>query len=243
MFNNQALAAKRKVTAAENEAALKNAKRCYVMFANTIKGSIGTQSKELIQAVSIKDAKKRRSALDVVSSAIIDEAISRIEVSFAKYAAGKKKATASYGTTGMVQYDRNFMEQAVAASLSERKFSDLEPFRVDSMAAIAANGIYAAIVGKFFMALGKVRDKAGDFGYYYALGDLETITKMLVGAQGVFLDMMDSWGEGGGSKPAAGKPASNKKPAAGKPAATKPAAGGKPAANKKPSTGKSVKVL
>lgn len=240
MFNNQALAAKRKVTAAENEAALKNAKRCYVMFANTIKGSIGTQSKELIKAVGIKDKKKRRAALDVVSSAIIDEAISRVEVSFAKYAAGKKKATASYGTTGMVQYDRSFMEQAVAASLSERKFSDLEPFRVDSMAAIAANGIYFAVVGKFFMALGKVRDKAGDFGYYYALGDIDSITKMLVAAQGVFLDMMDSWGEGdgGSEKPAASKPAANKKPAA-----TKPAASGKPAANRKPSTGKSAKVL
>ena len=242
MFNNQALAAKRKVTAAENEAALKNAKRCYVMFANTIKGSIGTQSKELIKAVGIKDKKKRRAALDVVSSAIMDEAISRIEASFAKYAAGKKKATASYGATGSLQYDRSFMEQAVASALGERRFSDLEPFRVDSMAAIAANGIYFAVVGKFFMALGKVRDKAGDFGYYYALGDIDSITKMLVAAQGVFLDMMDSWGEGdgdgGSEKPAASKPAANKKPAA-----TKPAAGGKPAANKKPSTGKSAKVL
>jgi hypothetical protein len=160
MFNNQALAAKRKVTAAENEAALKNAKRCYVMFANTIKGSIGTQSKELIKAVSIKDVKKRRAALDVVSSAIIDEAISRIEASFAKYAAGKKKATASYGTTGMVQYDRNFMEQAVASALGERRFSDLEPFRVDSMAAIAANGIYFAIVGKFFEGVKREVDES-----------------------------------------------------------------------------------
>lgn len=248
MFNNQALAAKRKVTTAESTEALESARKCYGILSNILRGAIGTQSKQLLDAVKIPDVKKRRAALDVVSAAFIDECLARVKVSWDKYAEGSKKATASYGSAGKAQYDRGFMEQAIASSYAGRRFSDYEPFRADSMAAIAANGIYSAVVGTFFQAMGEIRDKAGDFGYYYALGDINSLTEMFVATQLVFLDKIDSWGIGG-RKQAAGKPAANKKPgankkpAAGKPAANKPAASGKPAANRKPATGKTAKVL
>ena len=230
----QSTAAKKRVTVAEHENALKKAKFCYVILSNTFKGAAGVFSKELVKAASIKDKKKRRSALDTVTSQVIDELMTRVEASMKKYAANKKKATASYGAAGGAQYDRNYLEQSIASSLEGRKVTDYEPFRVDSLTALAANGIYGAIIGTFFQAMSQVRDKAGDFGYYYALGDLDILAKMFAAAQTVFLDKMDAWSDAGAteSKPAA----SGRKPAS----SSKPASSRKPASSSKPASGKSA---
>ena len=230
----QSTAAKMRITGAEHEAAMKKAKFCYVILSNTFKGAAGVFSKELVKAASIKDKKKRRSALDTVTSQVIDELMTRMEASMKKYAANKKKATASYGAAGGAQYDRNYLEQAIASSLEGRKVTDYEPFRVDSMTALAANGIYGAIIGTFFQAMSQVREKAGDFGYFYALGDLDTLAKMFAAAQTVFLDKMDAWSDAGAteSKPAA----SGRKPAS----SSKPASSRKPASSSKPASGKSA---
>ena len=230
----QSTAAKKRVTVAEHENALKKAKFCYVILSNTFKGAAGVFSKELVKAASIKDKKKRRSALDTVTSQVIDELMTRVEASMKKYAANKKKATASYGAAGGAQYDRNYLEQAIASSLEGRKVTDYEPFRVDSLTALAANGIYGAIIGTFFQAMSQVRDKAGDFGYFYALGDLDILAKMFAAAQTVFLDKMDAWSDAGAteSKPAA----SGRKPAS----SSKPASSRKPASSSKPASGKSA---
>lgn len=227
-------AAKMHVTGAEHEAAMKKAKFCYVILSNTFKGAAGVFSKELVKAASIKDKKKRRVALDTVTSQVIDELMTRMEASMKKYAANKKKATASYGAAGGAQYDRNYLEQAIASSLEGRKVTDYEPFRVDSLTALAANGIYGAIIGTFFQAMSQVREKAGDFGYYYALGDLDTLAKMFAAAQTFFLDKMDAWSDAGAteSKPAA----SGRKPAS----SSKPASSRKPASSSKPASGKSA---
>lgn len=227
-------AAKKHVTGAEHEAAMKKAKFCYVILSNTFKGAAGVFSKELVKAASIKDKKKRRVALDTVTSQVIDELMTRMEASMKKYAANKKKATASYGAAGGAQYDRNYLEQAIASSLEGRKVTDYEPFRVDSLTALAANGIYGAIIGTFFQAMSQVREKAGDFGYYYALGDLDTLAKMFAAAQTFFLDKMDAWSDAGAteSKPAA----SGRKPAS----SSKPASSRKPASSSKPASGKSA---
>ena len=227
-------AAKKHVTGAEHEAAMKKAKFCYVILSNTFKGAAGVFSKELVKAASIKDRKKRRVALDTVTSQVIDELMTRMEASMKKYAANKKKATASYGAAGGAQYDRNYLEQAIASSLEGRKVTDYEPFRVDSLTALAANGIYGAIIGTFFQAMSQVREKAGDFGYYYALGDLDTLAKMFAAAQTFFLDKMDAWSDAGAteSKPAA----SGRKPAS----SSKPASSRKPASSSKPASGKSA---
>lgn len=230
----QTTAAKKRVTGAEHENALKKAKFCYAILSNTFKGAAGAFSKELVKAASIKDKKKRRSALDTVTSQVIDELMTRVEASMKKYAANKKKATASYGAAGGAQYDRNYLEQAIASSLEGRKVTDYEPFRVDSLTALAANGIYGAIIGTFFQAMSQVREKAGDFGYFYALGDLDTLAKMFAAAQTVFLDKMDAWSDAGAteSKPAA----SGRKPAS----SSKPASSRKPASSSKPASGKSA---
>lgn len=230
----QSTAAKKRVTVAEHENALKKAKFCYVILSNTFKGAAGVFSKELVKAASIKDKKKRRSALDTVTSQVIDELMTRVEASMKKYAANKKKATASYGAAGGAQYDRNYLEQAIASSLEGRKVTDYEPFRVDSLTALAANGIYGAIIGTFFQAMSQVREKAGDFGYFYALGDLDILAKMFAAAQTVFLDKMDAWSDAGAteSKPAA----SGRKPAS----SSKPASSRKPASSSKPASGKSA---
>ena len=234
----QSTAAKMRITGAEHEAAMKKAKFCYVILSNTFKGAAGEFSKELVKAASIKDKKKRRVALDSVTSQVIDELMTRMEASMKKYAANKKKATASYGAAGGAQYDRNYLEQAIASSLEGRKVTDYEPFRVDSMTALAANGIYGAIIGTFFQAMSQVREKAGDFGYFYALGDLDTLAKMFAAAQTVFLEKMDAWSDAGatesksGSKPAA----SGRKPAS----SSKPASSRKPASSSKPASGKSA---
>lgn len=230
----QSTAAKKRVTAAEHENALKKAKFCYVILSNTFKGAAGVFSKELVKAASIKDKKKRRSALDTVTSQVIDELMTRMEASMKKYAANKKKATASYGAAGGAQYDRNYLEQAIASSLEGRKVTDYEPFRVDSLTALAANGIYGAIIGTFFQAMSQVREKAGDFGYFYALGDLDTLAKMFAAAQTVFLEKMDAWSDAGAteSKPAA----SGRKPAS----SSKPASSRKPASSSKPASGRSA---
>lgn len=230
----QSTAAKRHVTVAEHENALKKAKFCYVILSNTFKGAAGVFSKELVKAASIKDKKKRRVALDTVTSQVIDELMTRMEASMKKYAANKKKATASYGAAGGAQYDRNYLEQAIASSLEGRKVTDYEPFRVDSLTALAANGIYGAIIGTFFQAMSQVREQAGDFGYYYALGDLDILAKMFAAAQTVFLDKMDAWSDAGAteSKPAA----SGRKPAS----SSKPASSRKPASSSKPASGRSA---
>ena len=230
----QSTAAKKHVTGAEHEAAMKKAKFCYVILSNTFKGAAGVFSKELVKAASIKDKKKRRSALDTVTSQVIDELMTRVEASMKKYAANKKKATASYGAAGGAQYDRNYLEQAIASSLEGRKVTDYEPFRVDSLTALAANGIYGAIIGTFFQAMSQVREKAGDFGYFYALGDLDILAKMFAAAQTFFLDKMDAWSDAGAteSKPAA----SGRKPAS----SSKPASSRKPASSSKPASGKSA---
>ena len=227
-------AAKKHVTGAEHEAAMKKAKFCYVILSNTFKGAAGVFSKELVKAASIKDKKKRRVALDTVTSQVIDELMTRMEASMKKYAANKKKATASYGAAGGAQYDRNYLEQAIASSLEGRKVTDYEPFRVDSLTALAANGIYGAIIGTFFQAMSQVRAKAGDFGYFYALGDLDTLAKMFAAAQTFFLDKMDAWSDAGAteSKPAA----SGRKPAS----SSKPASSRKPASSSKPASGRSA---
>ena len=230
----QSTAAKKHVTGAEHEAAMKKAKFCYVILSNTFKGAAGVFSKELVKAASIKDKKKRRSELDTVTSQVIDELMTRVEASMKKYAANKKKATASYGAAGGAQYDRNYLEQAIASSLEGRKVTDYEPFRVDSLTALAANGIYGAIIGTFFQAMSQVREKAGDFGYFYALGDLDILAKMFAAAQTVFLEKMDAWSDAGAteSKPAA----SGRKPAS----SSKPASSRKPASSSKPASGKSA---
>jgi hypothetical protein len=229
----QSTAAKKRITGAEHEAAMKKAKFCYVILSNTFKGAAGVFSKELVKAASIKDKKKRRSALDTVTSQVIDELMTRMEASMKKYAANKKKATASYGAAGGAQYDRNYLEQAIASSLEGRKVTDYEPFRVDSLTALAANGIYGAIIGTFFQAMSQVREKAGDFGYFYALGDLDTLAKMFAAAQTVFLEKMDAWSDAGATE---SKPAAGKKPAS----SSKPASGKKPASSSKPASGKSA---
>jgi hypothetical protein len=229
----QSTAAKMRITGAEHEAAMKKAKFCYVILSNTFKGAAGVFSKELVKAASIKDKKKRRSALDTVTSQVIDELMTRMEASMKKYAANKKKATASYGAAGGAQYDRNYLEQAIASSLEVRKVTDYEPFRVDSLTALAANGIYGAIIGTFFQAMSQVREKAGDFGYFYALGDLDTLAKMFAAAQTVFLEKMDAWSDAGATE---SKPAAGKKPAS----SSKPASGKKPASSSKPASGKSA---
>lgn len=227
-------AAKMRITGAEHEAAMKKAKFCYVILSNTFKGAAGVFSKELVKAASIKDKKKRRVALDTVTSQVIDELMTRMEASMKKYAANKKKATASYGAAGGAQYDRNYLEQAIASSLEGRKVTDYEPFRVDSLTALAANGIYGAIIGTFFQAMSQVREKAGDFGYFYALGDLDTLAKMFAAAQTIFLDKMDAWSDAGAteSQPAA----SGRKPAS----SSKPASSRKPASSSKPASGRSA---
>ena len=229
----QATAAKKRITGAEHEAAMKKAKFCYVILSNTLKGAFGTVSKELVKAAGLKDKKKRRAALDKATSMAIDELMTRMEASMQKYAANKKKATASYGAAGGAQYDRNYLEQAIASSLEGRKVTDYEPFRVDSLTALAANGIYGAIIGTFFKAMSKVREKAGDFGYYYALGDLDTLAKMFAGAQDIFLDMVDAWSDAG-DKSAEKPAASGRKPAA----SSKPASSRKPASSSKPASGR-----
>lgn len=227
-------AAKMRITGAEHEAAMKKAKFCYVILSNTFKGAAGVFSKELVKAASIKNKKERRVALDTVTSQVIDELMTRMEASMKKYAANKKKATASYGAAGGAQYDRNYLEQAIASSLEGRKVTDYEPFRVDSLTALAANGIYGAIIGTFFQAMSQVREKAGDFGYFYALGDLDTLAKMFAAAQTIFLDKMDAWSDAGAteSQPAA----SGRKPAS----SSKPASSRKPASSSKPASGRSA---
>ena len=227
-------AAKLRITGAEHEAAMKKAKFCYVILSNTFKGAAGVFSKELVKAASIKDKKKRRSALDTVTSQVIDELMTRMEASMKKYAANKKKATASYGAAGGAQYDRNYLEQAIASSLEGRKVTDYEPFRVDSLTALAANGIYGAIIGTFFQAMSQVREKAGDFGYFYALGDLDTLAKMFAAAQTVFLEKMDAWSDAGATESKLA--ASGRKPAS----SSKPASSRKPASSSKPASGKSA---
>ena len=106
------------------------------------------------------------------------------------------------------------------------------------MTALAANGIYGAIIGTFFQAMSQVREKAGDFGYFYALGDLNTLAKMFAAAQTVFLDKMDAWSDAGATESKSGrKPASSSKPASSR----KPASSSKPASGK--SAGKKSGVL
>ena len=87
----QSTAAKMRITGAEHEAAMKKAKFCYVILSNTFKGAAGVFSKELVKAASIKDKKKRRVALDTVTSQVIDELMTRREASMKKYAANKKR--------------------------------------------------------------------------------------------------------------------------------------------------------
>ena len=234
MYMYQQATAKMRITGAEHEAAMKKAKFCYVILSNTFKGAAGVFSKELVKAASIKDKKKRRVALDTVTSQVIDELMTRMEASMKKYAANKKKATASYGAAGGAQYDRNYLEQAIASSLEGRKVTDYEPFRVDSLTALAANGIYGAIIGTFFQAMSQVREKAGDFGYFYALGDLDTLAKMFAAAQTIFLDKMDAWSDAGATE--SKQAASGRKPAS----SSKPASSRKPASSSKPASGKSA---
>ena len=104
------------------------------------------------------------------------------------------------------------------------------------MTALAANGIYGAIIGTFFQAMSQVREKAGDFGYFYALGDLNTLAKMFAAAQTVFLDKMDAWSDAGESKSGSKPAASGRKPAS----SSKPASSRKPASSSKPASGKSA---